>query len=108
MVETSKAAEVANKTNATEEATDAPAVVEMSPLCEETFNEPEIPQVAFRCKWSLWEHYESQAEKMDYASSMCKVCWFNDMISFVTAWSTIPHSDLANIFFNDETKTCKM
>jgi len=43
MVETSKAAEAANKTNATEDAkkaTDAPAVVEMSPLCEETFNEP--------------------------------------------------------------------
>ena len=62
----------------------------------------------FRCKWTLWEHYESQGEKLDYAASMCKTCWFNDMISFVTAWSTIPHSDLANIFYNEETKTCKI
>ena len=64
--------------------------------------------MSFRCKWTLWEHYESQGEKMDYASSMCKACWFNDMVSFVTAWSTIPHSNLTNIFYNDETKTCKI
>lgn len=66
-----------------------------------------MPEVKFRCDWTLWEHYESAGPKMDYASSMCKACWFNDMVSFAVAWSTIPHRDLTNIFFNDETRTIK-
>ena len=45
---------------------------------------------------------------MDYASSMCKACWFNDLMSFTVAWSTIPHSDLSNIFFDDVKKTVKI
>ena len=60
---------------------------EQSPTCEETFNEPVTPETKFTNDWTLWEHYESHTgEKMDYASSYCKACWFNDLISFAVAW----------------------
>ena len=76
---------------------------------EETFEDPIIPEIKFRSDWTLWEHYENAGgEPIDYQLSMCKACWFNDMISFATAWNTIPHSDLTNIFTNDETKMVKM
>ena len=45
---------------------------------------------------------------MDYAQSMCKACWFNDLVSFTTAWTTLPHRDLSNIFYNEQTRTVKM
>ena len=94
--------------NATEDDKAEVTEVEQPANCEETFNDAVVPEVKFRCDWTLWEHYESQGAKMDYASSMCKACWFNDMVSFATAWATIPHRDLTNIFFNDETKTIKL
>ena len=91
--------------NATE---DSKKEVEQSPNLEETYDTPVIDELKFRCDWTLWEHYEAQGEQMDYANSMCKACWFNDMVSFSTAWNTIPHRDLNNIFYNNETRTVKL
>ena len=80
-----------------------------SPTCDETFNDPVTPETKFTNDWTLWEHYESHTgEKMDYASSYCKACWFNDLISFAVAWQTIPHRDLKNIFYNHESATVKV
>jgi len=107
MVDTTKPTSAA--TNATEEEKTAAVVVEQSPTLEETFDEPCLPDLKFKNSWTLWEHYEStNRDEMDYASSMCKTCWFNDLISFSIAWNTIPHRDLTNIFFNDQTKTIKL
>ena len=76
---------------------------------EETFEEPVLEELRLKSSWTLWEHYESQGDRrMDYASSMCKACWFNDLISFAVAWNTLPHRDLTNIFFNEQSKTVKM
>jgi len=36
----------------------ATAVVEQDPRLEETFEEPCLEEVRFRCSWTLWEHYE--------------------------------------------------
>ena len=95
--------------NATEEEkTVAVPEQEQSPVVEETFDEPENSELAFSRQWTLWEHYESQGPKMDYASSMCKACWFNDMISFSVAWANIPHSDLKDVFYDHEKGTVKM
>ena len=85
-----------------------PAEPEQATDMDETFDEPIDDKLKFRTPWTLWEHYESQTSKMDYASSMCKACWFNDLMSFSIAWSTIPHSDLTNIFFDDTKKTVRM
>ena len=101
MEEVAKAPEAAIA-NATEEDAKVQAEPEQSATMEETFDEPLLEALKFNHPWTLWEHYESQGSgKMDYASSMCKACWFNDLMSFTVAWSTIPHSDLANIFFNE-------
>jgi len=62
---------------------------------------PAIEEMKFRCEWTLWEHYDAESGQIDYASSMCKTCWFNDMTSFAVAWNTIPHRELSNIFYND-------
>lgn len=108
MVDVTKAPEAA-PANATEEIVKPEAEPEQSATMEETFDEPVIDELKLSHPWTLWEHYESQGSgKMDYASSMCKACWFNDMLSFSVAWNTIPHSDLANIFFNEQSRTVKM
>lgn len=92
--------------NATEEEN---KVEEQDPFIEETFDDPIIPETKFNSDWTLWEHYEAaDGASVDYTQSMCKACWFNDLVSFSTAWNTIPHADLTNIFFNDETKMVKM
>ena len=76
---------------------------------EETFDTPVYPEIKFRCDWTLWEHYESQGhQQLDYAQSMCKACWFNDMVSFSVAWNSIPHRDLSNIFYNSDSRTVNM
>ena len=113
MVESTTNSDTTNATNAP--ATDAAQNdeenknEEQSPFMEETFEDPLIAETKFKSDWTLWEHYEDpRGEKIDYTQSMCKACWFNDMISFATAWNTIPHSDLTNIFYNDESKTVKM
>ena len=105
MEATKVVAESAEIKNATEEVKAEP---EQASNMEETFDTPVIPELKFRCDWTLWEHYESQGTPMDYASSMCKACWFNDLISFTTAWTTIPHRDLTNIFYNSESRTVKL
>jgi len=82
---------------------------EQSPTLEETFNDPVLEELSLKNSWTLWEHYESQGDrKMDYASSMCKACWFNDLVSFAVAWNQLPHRDLTNIFFNEASKTLKI
>lgn len=98
-----------NTANATEEENKAQAEPEQSPNLEETFEEPVLEELKLKNSWTLWEHYESQGDRrMDYASQMCKACWFNDLISFAVAWNTLPHRDLTNIFFNEQSKTVKM
>jgi hypothetical protein len=74
---------------------------------DETLDTPVLEELRFRNSWTLWEHYEPQEGQMDYASTMCKACWFNDMVSFTMAWNTIPHRDLTNIF-SDGDKTVKL
>ena len=105
MVESAETTTTAATANATEEENKA---IEQSPTMEETFSDPIIPEIKFKSDWTLWEHYESQGDHMDYGSSMCKACWFNDLVSFSTAWNTIPHSDLTNIFYNEETRTVNL
>lgn len=107
-------AEVANKhvesatQNATEESKGVEgAVEEQSPTVEETFDEPASSEYKFRSEWTLWEHYEALEGSIDYSNSMCKACWFNDLVSFSVAWNTLPHRHLSNIFYNDQSKTCK-
>lgn len=112
MVE-SAAENATNKTAASSEPAAAEAeeskVEEQPPFMEETFSDPVLPELKLPNSWTLWEHYEDiQGNKLDYTQSMCKACWFNDLISFATAWNTIPHSDLRNVFFDDETKKVKM
>jgi hypothetical protein len=34
---------------------------------------------------------------------MKKVAWFGDAVSFAQAWVNLPHSDIANFFYNSET-----
>lgn len=108
MVDGTKPAEAAAAANATEEEKTVVDVVEQSPTLEETFEEPCLEDLKFKNSWTLWEHYDHTMGDMDYASSMCKTCWFNDLISFSIAWNTIPHRDLTNIFFNDQTRTIKL
>ena len=99
-------AQTANATE--EEKTCAPG--EHQPAnCEETFGDIVSDEYKLRCTWTLWEHYEAQGgEQMDYASSMCKAAWFNDLVSFSVAWNSIPHRDLNNIFYQDLTKKVKL
>ena len=92
--------------NATEE---EKATEHQSPTMEETFADPVVPELKFRCDWTLWEHYEAHGDaQMDYTSSMCKACWFNDLVSFSTAWNTIPHRELTNVFYNEDTRTVNL
>ena len=105
MVEAATEPAILVTTNATEELKEE----EQSPTMEETFAEPVAPELKFANDWTLWEHYEAHGDApMDYTSSMCKACWFNDMISFSTAWNTIPHRDLTNIFYNEDTRMVQL
>ena len=70
-------------------------------IAEETFDEPVCEEFGFKCKWTLWEHYDNFSQD-DYLSSMAKVCWFNDLVSFSVAWNSIPHRELRNIFFDSD------
>ena len=105
MVETATEPATSAAANATEEV----KAEEQSATMEETFAEPCVPELKFANDWTLWEHYEAHGDApMDYTSSMCKACWFNDMISFTTAWNNIPHRDLTNIFYNEDTRTVNL
>ena len=66
---------------------------------KEKFQDPVCEEFKFDRKWTLWEHYDNFSQD-DYLSSMAKVCWFNDLISFSVAWNSIPHRELTNIFFD--------
>ena len=94
--------------NATEEEKKVEVGEEQANNCEETFLEPVEPAFKFRCEWTLWEHYDAFEGQTDYQNALCKVCWFNDIISFSVAWNTIPHRQLSNIFYNDQTKSVKL
>jgi len=63
----------------------------------ETFEEPVIPDLAFNHRWTVWEQIESKNHK-DYASTMEKVAWFGDAITFWKVWNKIPHSTPKNFF----------
>eukprot|EP00343_Euplotes_focardii_P008377 CAMPEP_0205822844 /NCGR_PEP_ID=MMETSP0206-20130828/14280_1 /ASSEMBLY_ACC=CAM_ASM_000279 /TAXON_ID=36767 /ORGANISM="Euplotes focardii, Strain TN1" /LENGTH=204 /DNA_ID=CAMNT_0053119465 /DNA_START=10 /DNA_END=624 /DNA_ORIENTATION=+ len=77
---------------------------ESKELVTETFEEPEISDLAFNHKWTVWEQIESKGMK-DYADTMEKVAWFGDAITFWKVWNKIPHSDPINFFsFNKEGK----
>lgn len=60
--------------------------------------------------WTLWEHFEKPQgwKNNDYNLLMAKVCWFEDLISMSVACNTIPHFQLSNIFYNDETQTSRL
>jgi hypothetical protein len=34
---------------------------------------------------------------------MKKVAWFGDAIGFAEAWANLPHSNIENFFYNNET-----
>ena len=87
--------------NATEETKAVEPGEEQAPTVVETFDEPVAEELKFRQAWTLWEHYEALEGTMDYSDSMCKACWFNDLVSFSVAWNSIPHRQLSNIFYND-------
>ena len=95
--------------NATEETkAEEQAPEEQPPLVEETFNEPVSSELKFRSEWTLWEHYECPESPLSYADSMCKACWFNDMVSFAVAWNSIPHRNLQNIFYNEQSRSVRL
>lgn len=108
MAEVAKKEETVAVANATEEVRASEAGEEMSPTVEETFAETVCEEHKFRCEWTLWEHYEALEGATDYSTSFCKTCWFNDLVSFSVAWNTIPHRQLSNIFYNDQTKQVKL
>ena len=68
---------------------------------EERFNEALCEEFKFKNQWTLWEHYDN-ASNDDYLSSMMKVCWFNDLMSFSISWNSIPHKNLNNLFYNHD------
>ena len=51
------------------------------------------------------ECYKAEKETQ---SSMSKACWFNDLVSFATAWNTIPHRELKNICFDADTDSVRV
>lgn len=44
----------------------------------------------------------------NFEESMSKVCWFNDLVGFAVAWTTIPHRTLLNYFYDFKTDKVKM
>jgi hypothetical protein len=71
---------------------------------EEKFEEPLDKCLEFSSKWGVWEHYEGG----DFENSMKKVAWFGDALSFAQAWVNLPHSDIANFFYNSETNKVQL
>jgi len=57
-------------------------------------------KLKFPSQWALWEHYDTS----DYQKSMRKVAWFDDVISFSESWQNLPHQDVKNFFYNEESK----
>ena len=96
----------ANATEETKVETQEPE--EQIPLVEETYNEAVASELKFRCEWTLWEHYECPESPLSYADGMCKACWFNDMVSFAIAWNSVPHRNLANIFYNEQSRSVRL
>ena len=85
------------------EKTDTPADAQLEqtePIVrqEERFEEPLDKCLELTSKWGVWEHYEGG----DFENSMKKVAWFGDAIAFAEAWVNLPHSAIANFFFNSE------
>lgn len=105
MVETAKPVEE-TKPNATETEKKESADEAQDNFCSETFNEPVLNDLKLTSSWTLWEHYD--LKDAEWHTTMCKVCWFNDLISFGTAWSSIPHRELSNVFYNDTNNSVKL
>ena len=63
--------------------------------------------LAFKSSWAVWEHYEGGSNN-SYESSLKKVAWFDDAISFAQAWVNLPHRDLSNFFYDSSKKTVQM
>jgi hypothetical protein len=58
-------------------------------------------------KWVIWEQYENPPNQsraapteQDWHSSMQKVGWFKDIVTFWQIWSTLPVSHLERFFFD--------
>lgn len=71
----------------------------------EVFEEPELPALKLDQCWTMWEHYETASQQTtSFEEQMSIVCWFNDIASFSSVWSRIPHKDLNNFFYDRKTK----
>mmetsp|Transcript_57200 Transcript_57200/g.78579 ORF Transcript_57200/g.78579 Transcript_57200/m.78579 type:complete len:87 (+) Transcript_57200:82-342(+) len=71
----------------------------------ECFSEPAVPEFDLQGRWVFWEHFEdvsggTRDRSKSYMNTMQKVAWFNDLVSFTNVWQNIPHSDVANFFYN--------
>jgi hypothetical protein len=73
----------------------------------EVYPEPALPEFALGQKWVFWEQYEnapsqqySKPTKEDWRSSMQKVAWFHDILTFWQLWTNLPFSKLENFFFD--------
>lgn len=71
----------------------------------ECFSNPAVPEFDLKGRWVFWEHFEDVSggvkdRTKGYMNTMQKVAWFNDLISFVNVWQNIPHSDVANYFYD--------
>ena len=58
-------------------------------------------------KWVIWEQYENPPNQargalteQDWHSSMQKVGWFKDIVTFWQIWSNLPVSLLEKFFFD--------
>ncbi len=76
----------------------------MAAAQEEIFEEPLDASLELASKWGLWEHYEGG----DFENSMKKVAWFGDAVGFAQAWVNLPHRDISNFFFNNETSKVQL
>jgi hypothetical protein len=56
----------------------------------------------------MWEHYDTGNTKAAFEDQMAVVCWFNDLINFGKCWNTVPHQQLKNFFYDNQTKVVPM
>ena len=84
----------------------------MADLEGEVYSETPIDEgFSLGQNYVFWEQYENppgvykKPSHEDWRTSMKKVGWFGDIITFWQLWSTLPLSKLENFFFNKHEQT---
>ncbi len=68
----------------------------------ENFEDPLFKEVDLHEDWTFWEQWRSTEKSQGFQDSMQKIGAFNDLLTFCKIWKGLPHSDLSNVFYDQE------